>query len=111
MLLTTTLTVHTDLPSYKLRRREAIALTSVLVAVLEVLKHVFLIAEIVTPLQRRSFATKTPRSQPLRGVCTPPLHLSPAFKSLLSTPCPLRKHIQEFCKRGESVNEEPTLSA
>ena len=76
------------LPSYKLRRRDAIALTSsaLVVVLVRVLKEVFLIAQFVTrthtctQLQRHSFATKAPDSHPLRGARTPPLHVPPPFK-------------------------------
>ena len=65
---------------------ETIALTSVLVAVEQVLKYVFLIAEFVTQLQRQGFATKTPRS-PARSASAPLCYIYLLrLTSLLSAP-------------------------
>lgn len=106
MLLTTTLTVHTDLPSYKLRRMEAIAPTSALVVLVRVLKCVLLIAEFITQLQLRSFATETAHSHPLRALPAPLCYMNPLRLKAFCQPPALRGHTLEFGKRGESEDLE-----
>lgn len=96
------------LPSYNQRLRAGtIAPTSVLLVVEQVLKYVFLIAEFVAQTPTPQLCHENTPLSPRLCVCTPLLHLTPPFKSLCRPPA-LRKHTQEFCKRGASLDGEPT---
>lgn len=65
-----------------------------------------------TRLPHCKICPKTPKlrleNNALRGIRTPPLHLPPPFKCLLSTPPALRKHIQEFSVEGKSEDQGPS---
>lgn len=96
------------LPSYNQRLRAGtIAPTSVLLVVEQVLKYVFLIAEFVAQTPTPQLCHENTALSPRLCVCTPLLHLTPPFKSLCRPPA-LRKHTQEFCKRGAILDGEPT---